>query len=186
MTRCLGCGSGPLLVCVEDFLLTCAAADVCAGPCPWRLLFWFNSAPHGWTQSDGCEPVEGDAQWSRRLSAAAALQKGRQAGSWTAITCKEASHRRRNPRKSSFPAVNKSVCSTSGSLEHFRWDGNDTFHTQFWDFLLFFYFTCWMLKGFLQGWSVLESRLHVKQILSDLFTSSTVKPIWNKTIQMCI
>lgn len=69
---------------------------VCAGPCPWRLL-WFNSAPHGWTQSDTSEPVKGDVQWSWRYTTAA-LQKRRQPGSQTMITCKDASHPCKNHR----------------------------------------------------------------------------------------
>lgn len=49
-----------------------ACVCVCVGPCPWGLLFWFNSAPHGWTQSDTSEPVKGDAQWSWSYTTAAA------------------------------------------------------------------------------------------------------------------
>lgn len=50
---------------------------VCGGPCPWGLLFWFNSAPHGWTQSDTSDPVKGDAQWSWSYTTADPQRKDR-------------------------------------------------------------------------------------------------------------
>ena len=51
------------------------STSVCGGPCPWGLLFWFNSAPHGWTQSDTSNPVKGDVQWSWSYTTAAPRRK---------------------------------------------------------------------------------------------------------------
>ena len=53
----------------------CLCVWVCAGPCPWGLLFWFNSAPHGRTQSDTSNSVKGDVQWSWIYTTAAPLRK---------------------------------------------------------------------------------------------------------------
>lgn len=75
----------------EDFPeLSTHSRSVCGGPCPWGLLFWFNSAPHGWTQSDTSNPVKGDAQWSWSYTTAAPRRK-RRPGSQTMFTCKDTS-----------------------------------------------------------------------------------------------
>lgn len=136
---------------------------VCGGPCPWGLLFWFNSAPHGWTQSDTSNPVKGDVQWSWSYTTAAPRRKDglvlrRCLHVQTLLTPVETAE------GLNFKHVNKAILTcwheevppnclivVTGTETRFMPGNKQHIHVQF-----------STRKIFWHGWSMWDSRLHLK------------------------